>query len=556
MRVAIIGASGNAGTALLHALRGAPEIEEIVGIARREPDVAAAPYDAARWELIDIAAPAPNEEGEDLVVERLAAALEGVDAVVHLAWLIQPNRQRELMRRANVDGTRRVVEACRRAGVGHLVCASSVGAYAGVDDDAPRDESWPTDGISSSHYSADKAAQEKVLDDAEAVGIAVARVRPALIFDADAGAEIMRFFVGGWVPPALLRPGSLPVVPLPAGLRMQVVHGDDVADAYRRIVLRRATGSFNIATEPVLRAPHIARVLDHGRHVDLPPRLLRPLMHAAWRVHAVAADPGWLDMAMRVPIMDASRATRELEWRPRHDAEETLRELLTAMADGTGTPSAPMRPRRHWPQDQVPPGESVPDRPIQPPKRSAAHRIPANLERDILGLYLSDHLTGSTAGSDRLDRMAKEHEGAAMGSALADLAAEIARERAFLKDLIVLLQVRRRPHRQAAAWVAEKAGRLKINGRPGGSPMTPLLEIEIMRSAIVGKRGVWETLAELAPDLGLPREMFTDLAQRGREQVEMLDRLHEEVVARAFRAEDAPRDRRRVLASRAGGDRR
>ncbi len=245
MKVAVVGASGNSGTALLHALREEEQVTEVVGIARRSPDTTAEPYDVARWEQVDIAAPVALADGEDFVVEELARALDGVDTVVHLAWLIQPNHERDLLRRANVDGTRRVVEACLRAGVSHLVVASSVGSYSPVDDDERRDESWPAHGTATtSHYAVDKAAQERILDDAEAAGLSVARVRPALVFDADAGAEIMRLFLGALVPPALLRPGGLPFLPLPAGLRLQVVHGDDLADAYRRIIVQGATGAY------------------------------------------------------------------------------------------------------------------------------------------------------------------------------------------------------------------------------------------------------------------------------------------------------------------------
>ncbi|WP_203135236.1 NAD-dependent epimerase/dehydratase family protein [Microbacterium sp. JZ31] len=536
LKVAIIGASGHTGTALLQALRGDEQVGAIVGIARRSPDVSSAPYDAAQWDLVDIAAPVPSQAGEEHVISRLAAALSGVDTVVHLAWLIQPNRDRDLIRRANVDGTRRVVEACLRAGVSHLVCASSVGAYTGVHDDEARDESWPTEGIPTAHYAVDKAAQERVLDEAESRGLAVARVRPALVFDADAGAEITRLFLGALVPPAALRPGALPVVPLPEGIRLQAVHGADLADAYRRVIVQRATGAFNIATEPVLRASDLAGVVSHDKHIDLPARVLRPILNVAWRAHAVAADPGWLDMAMTAPIMDTSRAQRELGWQPQHDSREALHEVLTGMADGRGTDSPPMRPRSDWPQDQLPPGEVTPDGVVQPPAHSSGHRVPAGLERDILGLYLSDHLTGATAGVDRLERMAKAYKDTDLGPALDGLWKEVRGERAFLKDLIESLGLRRRPYRQAAAWVAEKAGRLKTNGRPLGSPMTPVLEIDLMRGAVIGKLGGWETLAELAPDLGLPRQVFTDLAEQAREQAALLGRLHAEVVPEAFRA--------------------
>lgn len=534
MKVAVVGATGNAGTALLGALRAEDRIEQVVGIARRLPDTAAAPYDAARWEQVDIGAPLPDVD-HDPVVDRLAAVLEGVDAVVHLAWLIQPNRRRDVMRRTNVEGTRRVVQACLRAGVGHLVCASSVGAYSAVDDDRPRDESWPTDGIPTSHYAVDKAAQERVLDEAESSGLAVARLRPALVFDAEAGAQITRLFLGGLIPPALLRPGAMPALPLPAGLRLQVVHGEDLADAYLRALLRRATGAFNVAADPVLRGQDLADVVDHGRVLPIPAAALRPMVALAWRARAVAADPGWLDMGMSVPIMDTTRARTELSWQPRHDARSTLRELLDAMADGEGTASPPMRPRENWPRDQVPPGQVKPGGVVQP-GRAHVHRLPAGLERDVVGLYLTDHLSGATAGAERCERMAQAYADTEMGPELDELAVEIRAEREFLRELVDSLVVRRRPYRRAAAWTAERIGRLKTNDRPLGSPMTPVLELEVMRGAVAGKLAGWQTLGELAPDLGLPPELFHGLADRAREQALTLERLHRQVVGESFRA--------------------
>ena len=427
-----------------------------------------------------------------------------------------------------------MVAACLRAKVGHLVVASSVGAYTAVDDDEPRDESWPTDGIPTSHYAVDKAAQERVLDDAEEAGLAVARVRPALVFDSDAGAEITRLFLGALVPPPLLRPGALPVLPVPAGLRLQVVHGEDLADAYLRILLRRATGAFNIAGEPVLRGDDLAEVPDHGRPVTVPPAALRPLFSLAYQARAVAADPGWLDMGMSVPVMDTGRARSELEWQPRHEAKDTLRELLTGMAEGQGTGSPQMRPRERWPIDQVPPGTTAPDGLVRPGDDSDAHRLPATIERDILGLYLSDHFTGATAGTERIERMAEAYADTPLGADLAQVAIEIRQEREFLGELIETLQLRVRPHRQAAAWVAERAGRLKTNERAEGSPMTPVLELELMRSAVMGKLGVWQTLTALSPELGLPPDLFVALADQARQQAETFDRLHGEVVPQAF----------------------
>ncbi|KHK98743.1 hypothetical protein LK09_07445 [Microbacterium mangrovi] len=520
MKVAITGASGNAGTALLRALRDDADVEQITAVARRSPDGTIEPYDAARWELVDLAMPVVDEAEEDHVIDRLAAAFAGSDAVVHLAWILQPNHERALLRRVNVEGTRRVVHACLRAGVGHLVCASSVGAYSGVVDDVPRDESWPTGGIPSAHYSADKSAQEAVLDEAEERGLTVARVRPALVFDSEAGAEITRLFVGGLLPPALLRPGSLPVAALPAGLRLQVVHADDLAEAYRLMLHRRASGAFNIAADGVLSAQDIADVLSHGRYLPVPARPLRAPLHLAWRAHAVAADPGWLDLGMSAPVIDTSRARTELDWHPRHDARATFLEMLTGMADGTGAASAPLH---------------APTRPRSPFGRRHPSRLPTGIEGDILSVYLSEHLVGSTVGLQRVQRMASAYRKTSIGAPLGVLATEVEEERQLLADLMTLLAIPRRRSREALGWLGERVGRLKINGRISGSPMTPVLEIELMRSAVVGKLSGWETLGELGPELALPPAVFRDLADRARRQLRMLEAMHQEVAPAAFR---------------------
>ena len=349
MRVVVVGGSGNAGSALLRALAEEDAVTSVLGVARRFPDRSAPPYDRARWATFDVGAEAPGPGGEQRLVAGLAELLAGADAVVHLAWLVQPNRDRALLRRTNVDGTRRVAQACVRAGVGHLVVASSVGAYSPVDDDVPRDETWPTGGVRTSHYSVDKAAQEDVLDEVErdqgtTGDLVVTRLRPSLIFQGDAGEEVARYFLGPLFPRALAGPGRLPVLPLPAGLRFQATHADDVARAYVAALTHRdaARGAFNVAGEPVLRVADIAAVLDHGRSVALPPALVRRFLALAWGAHAVPADPGWIDMAMGAPLMDTTRIRERLGWTPRRDAVDTLRELLDGIARRRGIPSPPM----------------------------------------------------------------------------------------------------------------------------------------------------------------------------------------------------------------------
>lgn len=162
--------------------------------------------------------------------------------------------------------------------------------------------------------------------------------------------------------------------------------------------------------------------------------------------------------------------------------------------------------------------------------------IPANIDDKLLGLYLSDHLTGATAGLGRIERMAKDFTDTPVHAELCGLAVEIGRERELLIGLIHDLGTRPRPHRQAVAWLAEHFGRLKLNGRLlARSPMTLVLESELMRAAVMAKVGGWQTLEELAPQLGLEQSTFARLAAQAEVQIKALDRVHAHARRNAFR---------------------
>jgi nucleoside-diphosphate-sugar epimerase len=272
--------------------------------------------------------------------------MAGADAVVHLAWVIQPNHNRELLRRVNVDGTRRVLQAATAAGVPHVVVASSVGAYSASSKDVLRDESWPTGGIPSSEYSVDKAAVERVLDEHVRVHpeVLITRLRPALIFQRAAGSEIIRYFVGPLAPSMAFR-GQLPVMPWPSGTRVQALHADDVAAAYLAAVRIRPGGAVNVAADDVLEGSDIAAILAGGRLAQLSASALHTAVAGLWNVRVVPVSAGWVDMAASSPIMDTTRAREVLGWVPRRTAYSTIEEVVRGMADGAGTASPPLRPR-------------------------------------------------------------------------------------------------------------------------------------------------------------------------------------------------------------------
>jgi nucleoside-diphosphate-sugar epimerase len=327
MRIVVTGATGNVGTSVLRALEADDDVAAVVGLARRTPDLVLA---KTRFHAVDV------------VRDDLAALFRGADVVIHLAWLIQPSRDRATTRAVNVEGSRRVFEAAVAAGVPAVVYASSIGAYSPGPKDRAVDESWPTGGIDSSFYAVDKRDVERILDNYEDQ-LRVVRLRPGLIFKADAASEIRRLFAGPFLPTPLLRRGLLPFVPSMPRLRFQAVHSHDVGEAYRLAAVKDVHGAFNVAADPVLDPPELARILG-ARTVRVSPRVVRALAALTWRARLQPTPPGWLDMALAVPIMDTARARTELGWTPRHRADDTLLELIDGMRRGDGMATPPLAP--------------------------------------------------------------------------------------------------------------------------------------------------------------------------------------------------------------------
>src|ERR671911_1432453 len=220
MRIVVVGATGNIGTSVLRSLENEDSVESVLGLARRLPDLTMPKVEWASADVVD----------DDLVPH-----FRNADAVVLLAWLIQPSRDLTKQWMVNVEGSTRVARAVKEAGVPSLVYASSVGAYAAGPKDRRVDESWPTTGIQSSFYARHKAEVERLLDrfEDEHPGTRVVRLRPGLIFKREAASGIRRLFAGPLLPSVLVQRRLIPVVPAHPRLVFQAVHSYDIREAYR-----------------------------------------------------------------------------------------------------------------------------------------------------------------------------------------------------------------------------------------------------------------------------------------------------------------------------------
>ncbi|MEV7690711.1 SDR family oxidoreductase [Streptomyces bungoensis] len=334
-RVVVTGATGNVGTSVVRLLAEDPGIKSVRGLARRTPGWHPP---KTEWAAVDLGSETAN----------LAELFEGADAVVHLAWAFQPTHDPATTWGTNVLGSIRVFEAVAAARVPVLVHASSVGAYSPGPKDHAVDESWPTHGWPDAAYCREKAYLERTLDvfERDHPEVRVVRMRPAFLFKWESASEQRRIFGGRFLPGPLARPELLPFLPDVPGLRVQALHTDDAAEAYRLAVHSdSARGAFNLAADPPVDAALLGEMLG-ARTVRLPRTAARSAIAAAWGLRLLPASPHLFDAVLRVPLMDCTRAHTELGWRPRRTADDVIREFLDGLQKGGGAETEPLRGRK------------------------------------------------------------------------------------------------------------------------------------------------------------------------------------------------------------------
>jgi len=156
---------------------------------------------------------------------------------------------------------------------------------------------------------------------------------------------------------------------------------------------------------------------------------------------------------------------------------------------------------------------------------------------DLLGVYLNDHLAGSTVGMGLARRMAAAAEpGSERAAALSGLATEITRDRVALLRIMAALGVQVRGYKVFAAWAGEKAGRLKLNGHLlTRSPLSDLVETEFLRLTVENGAAGLRTLRELADrDDRLDAGWLGDLIARADRQASVLESLRSSTAQRVF----------------------
>ena len=158
------------------------------------------------------------------------------------------------------------------------------------------------------------------------------------------------------------------------------------------------------------------------------------------------------------------------------------------------------------------------------------------MDRKLLRIYLQDHLAAATGGAELARRARGANEGTPYGEQLAKLADDIEADRRTLESIMEDLGFGADRAKNIGFWVAEKAGRLKLNGRlTGYSPLSRMIELEGLIAGVGGKLSLWRTLREIADSVPeLDPDRLGRLIERGEQQLKTLNELRSRAGSEAF----------------------
>jgi UDP-glucose 4-epimerase len=324
MKYVVTGGSGYIGGRLIDLLMQRDD-NEILNLDIRPPAI---PRPRTRFVRMDI-----RDRGMRALLES-----ERPDALVHLAFVLNPIRDEHQMYDIDVNGTQNVLEAAAAAGVEQLLVASSTTAYgAWPDNPVPLTEEHPVRGLPGYEYARDKTEIDRQcqLWAAQHPERVMTIVRPTIVFGPNVDNYIVRFW------------STSPFFPLLDGNDpdWQFVHEDDVVEAISRLLIERRGGIFNLTGDGTIKLSEAARLAGLKTR-KMPTKLYRRIATAAWRLHLpnVEAPPGQIDFLLYPWIASNEKLKAELGWTPRYTSRETFEITMRAkglLARGGETIAAP-----------------------------------------------------------------------------------------------------------------------------------------------------------------------------------------------------------------------
>ena len=317
MRYVITGGSGYIGSRLVGMLSRREDTEAIVNCDVARPRGGYVPKTA--FERIDVR----DRDGVCDVLDRVKP-----DALVHLAFILNPSHDEHFMYDVDVNGTHNVLEAAGQAGTQQVLVTTSAVAYGAFPDNpVPLTEDDPVRGVSAFSYARDKTESDRIcqLWAAKYPERVMTIVRPCIVF----GPNVDNYLVRLWTKqPFAADVGTL-------DNQIQFVHEDDVVEGITALLLGRHAGAFNVAGDGQMTMRECAEIIGSPIR-KMPLRAYRGLAHAMWAARLSEAPPGQIDFALYPWIVSNEKLKQTAGWSPKHTTRETFE--ITMRAHGKLAP--------------------------------------------------------------------------------------------------------------------------------------------------------------------------------------------------------------------------
>jgi UDP-glucose 4-epimerase len=323
VRYVVTGGSGYIGGRLIELLVGRDETERVVNLDIRPPDV---PWPRTHYVRGDV---------RDRVAVRELLERERPDALLHLAFLLNPIRDEGLMYDIDVNGTLSVLRAASEAGIGQVLVTSSASAYGAFSDNPrPIAEDHPVRGQPDFSYARDKAEADRVcqLWAADHPDRVMTIIRPSIVF----GPNVDNYISRNWQ--------NASFMPVMDGVEaeLQLVHEDDLVSAIAGLLDAREGGPFNVAADGEMTWRQSADLV--GMRVrEMSFATVYRIYSLAWRLHAprIEAPPGNLNFLRYPWLVSNEKLKATIDWMPGRDTRQVFDQTMRAKGLMSGEVAVP-----------------------------------------------------------------------------------------------------------------------------------------------------------------------------------------------------------------------
>jgi UDP-glucose 4-epimerase len=310
--VAVTGAASFLGANLIGVLEDEDQVKSLVSLDTRPPPTAGK---KTRVYDFDLTHPAAEERLSEIFTA------EGVDTLIHLAFLPSPTHSTGYSHELESVGTMHALNACRRSRVEKLVMWSQTLLY-GAHPTNPNflSEKHPLRARRNEPCLGDKieAESEALRFGKPGQGRVVTILRTAPIIGPSVDNFLTRYLSHKLVPTVL---GFDPL--------WQFLHEADAVAAFRLAVLRDAPGIFNVTPDGVLPLGTAIRLAGRSPF-PLPRSLASPLVGALWVAQIAEAPPSFFDYLQYVCVADGALAHRVLGFQPLYTSREAIIDFANA----------------------------------------------------------------------------------------------------------------------------------------------------------------------------------------------------------------------------------